>query len=440
MSFKLLAIRPLNDCNEKFLKNLEENRIYKFYNEYHFLDDDDQEISIFGKENFKNVKQVKPFENSTVPEDLFGDKINISAIVGKNGSGKSAIIELFIVSINQLSLQLKKEGKIETTANIKNAIQEAKDKKIKSEIFYQIENYFFSLTINNESFEYKCLNGKNESFTLDDFYYSEVINYSIYAYNSWEIGDWIDNLFHKNDSYQIPIVINPKRENKNSGYAGIIDINNEKYLLQQRLLSNLLKPALDGNIDFRKAGDNLVAEEVVMTEKLSKDFFYLSSKDLEVKKYNDEDDKKVFFNELKYNDSFSISFDKNNSKTPNARYNNYIEILIEIKKKFQIEDKNVNNQYKFDAYLLYKVISICEKYIIFNKFILDHKFINIDEINETSREYFQSSIDIKGFLDVEEAGLLNRLALEASKSAPCLEIGSYCGKSAVFLGTACMEN
>jgi predicted O-methyltransferase YrrM len=48
--------------------------------------------------------------------------------------------------------------------------------------------------------------------------------------------------------------------------------------------------------------------------------------------------------------------------------------------------------------------------------------------------------NIKGFLDNEEAGLLYRLALEASKSAPCLEIGSYCGKSAVFLGTACKEN
>ena len=48
--------------------------------------------------------------------------------------------------------------------------------------------------------------------------------------------------------------------------------------------------------------------------------------------------------------------------------------------------------------------------------------------------------NVKGFLDEEEAGLLYRLALEASKSSPCLEIGSYCGKSAVFLGTACREN
>ena len=48
--------------------------------------------------------------------------------------------------------------------------------------------------------------------------------------------------------------------------------------------------------------------------------------------------------------------------------------------------------------------------------------------------------NVKGFLDEEEAGLLYRLALEASKSSPGLEIGSYCGKSAVFLGTACREN
>lgn len=53
---------------------------------------------------------------------------------------------------------------------------------------------------------------------------------------------------------------------------------------------------------------------------------------------------------------------------------------------------------------------------------------------------FAKVSDVKGFLEEAEAELLYRLALEASKSAPCLEIGSYCGKSAVFLGTACREN
>jgi len=47
---------------------------------------------------------------------------------------------------------------------------------------------------------------------------------------------------------------------------------------------------------------------------------------------------------------------------------------------------------------------------------------------------------IKGFLDAEEGGCLYERALEASRRGPCLEIGSYCGKSAVYLGSACREN
>lgn len=46
----------------------------------------------------------------------------------------------------------------------------------------------------------------------------------------------------------------------------------------------------------------------------------------------------------------------------------------------------------------------------------------------------------KGFLDDEEAERLFSLALIAGKTGPCLEIGSYCGKSAIYLGTACKEN
>ena len=47
---------------------------------------------------------------------------------------------------------------------------------------------------------------------------------------------------------------------------------------------------------------------------------------------------------------------------------------------------------------------------------------------------------IKGFLDEEEGRKLYDTALQASKMGPCLEIGSYCGKSAVWLGSACREN
>lgn len=46
----------------------------------------------------------------------------------------------------------------------------------------------------------------------------------------------------------------------------------------------------------------------------------------------------------------------------------------------------------------------------------------------------------KGFLDASEGQRLYELAQSASKFGPCLEIGSYCGKSTLYLGTACKEN
>ncbi|HLN12833.1 MAG TPA: class I SAM-dependent methyltransferase [bacterium] len=45
----------------------------------------------------------------------------------------------------------------------------------------------------------------------------------------------------------------------------------------------------------------------------------------------------------------------------------------------------------------------------------------------------------KGFLVEAEGMSLYRLAVEISGSGPCLEIGSYCGRSALFLGEGCRE-
>ena len=46
----------------------------------------------------------------------------------------------------------------------------------------------------------------------------------------------------------------------------------------------------------------------------------------------------------------------------------------------------------------------------------------------------------KGFLHEDEGRCLYDIALKASRSGPCLEIGSYCGKSAIYIGTACKMN
>ena len=44
---------------------------------------------------------------------------------------------------------------------------------------------------------------------------------------------------------------------------------------------------------------------------------------------------------------------------------------------------------------------------------------------------------VKGFLDEDEGRCLYEIALKAGSKGPCLEIGSYCGKSTLYLGAAC---
>ena len=52
---------------------------------------------------------------------------------------------------------------------------------------------------------------------------------------------------------------------------------------------------------------------------------------------------------------------------------------------------------------------------------------------------FELADRIKGFLSPDEGERLHRTAALAAPLGPCLEIGSYCGKSALYLGRACQE-
>ena len=46
---------------------------------------------------------------------------------------------------------------------------------------------------------------------------------------------------------------------------------------------------------------------------------------------------------------------------------------------------------------------------------------------------------VKGFLDEEEGRALYEYTLQSAAGGPCLEIGSYCGKSTVYMGSACKK-
>ena len=46
---------------------------------------------------------------------------------------------------------------------------------------------------------------------------------------------------------------------------------------------------------------------------------------------------------------------------------------------------------------------------------------------------------VKGFLDNIEGEELVKIVKKCSNLGPCLEIGTYCGKSALLLGNACKD-
>lgn len=94
-----------------------------------------------------------------------------------------------------------------------------------------------------------------------------MVNYSFYALNAKEIGIWINPLFHKNDGYQTPIVLNPMRTND------CIDVNKERKLLSRRLQSNIFIP-IEKDRTIEDSLRNLANEKVVRTLLISYDNNY----------------------------------------------------------------------------------------------------------------------------------------------------------------------
>nr|WP_138731088.1 AAA family ATPase [Pedobacter ureilyticus] len=216
-NFKLLAIRPLSGTSPHLLKSLELNCIYRFYNDYSYDLADDNSI--------KSINYT-----STVPTNLYGKNINVSAIVGENGSGKSGLMELFYYATlicNQKHLNKGDENVLEDRINI--------------ELILQSHNELIKiLHINNENtntkkYSRKSIGGdivyeieRNQDVSNNGFdFYTNVLNYSIYGLNA-NLIPWVDLIFHKNDAYQLPIVINPFKE------LGNFDINKEYMLMQSR--------------------------------------------------------------------------------------------------------------------------------------------------------------------------------------------------------------
>ncbi|WP_433627625.1 AAA family ATPase [Chryseobacterium cucumeris] len=360
MSFKIIAIRPLSG-SEEHLKNLKPEIIY------------------YLRQDYKIKLNEIEFRNSQPNHFFSKTNIEISAIVGKNGSGKSSLTNLLVKFINNIFYYLREVGEnkdLYVVNKINNLfvevyyhIQDDKDDSIYkvslNDTSYKIE--IFRAEISNINLYKKVTDTK---FSIENFgkvfFYTQVIDYSLYSFNSLQEGDWITNIFHKNDSYQTPVVLNPFRK------RGNIDINVENILSYQRFLSNIIRKNSNKQIT-----DNLIVHKVYLSYRLSKDL------------------KKQIINEIKYN----FISGENNLPEQFATYFN-----------INIGDLDRNLKNKVRNYLIYKLNSIVIKYKEYNKFGIaireSDKFVTKDIVNLSALKAASKILKIGDLPKINETYLI----------------------------------
>jgi len=252
---RLIGIK-LERCKEKYLKkNLIEGCWYPF-GEFNVKEEPTQSNISQYKTNLKERKSnglyfIQGKNNKQI-------EVNVSCMVGKNGSGKSTIIDIMIAIINNFAATemgdryLKLYGKelVKVKGLWASLFYEEKTDSKEKEV-YEIRS------AGEETHLYMVADGtavdvKNGKSKLMEFFYTVVVSYSMYSFNTldyrnarnslkydYDISDvknsWLAQLFHKNDGYTTPIVLTPFR------LTGNIDINRENYLARQRLSALVLQ-------------------------------------------------------------------------------------------------------------------------------------------------------------------------------------------------------
>lgn len=260
----------------------------------------------------QNGENPQVNRDRSIIKDFFGPHINVQAIVGENGSGKSSIMELMYMMINNFSYMFERgHDKDRPGADSLYYIP-----GLFARLYFSLGNDVFKLEskglilslykndeilrcfIINENTDAEILNNKEIADLVDNFFYTIVTNYSIqsfiptnyihdvYYYNNNSNRDclikkqdaaydvWINSIFHKNDGYVRSVVLNPYRNN------GHIDISNELNLSKDRSCALFLwakqkgyyyfKPYVYNNLRI-KAKENFLKNKIKRFWKLNKE-------------------------------------------------------------------------------------------------------------------------------------------------------------------------
>lgn len=271
---KLIAIRPLPGCRQSALKCLQIGQMYYLCNDFRISDD-----TVSLRDEY--VRPLSP-DFFSLSKDA-SVSINISAVVGMNGDGKSSLIELMMRLLNNCAKHYRLTYK-DRLLRIDG---------IRAELYYLLDDVIYCIyesKANRHPVLAKCADISDKAkrhwkirmmpvksiSRMRDLFYTIISNYSLYAYNIKDFKEewnhdiltdnekekcWLHYLFHKNDGYRTPMTIHPYRDNGN------IDINRENELSLQRLAALYIQES-DANINsrsFRWIGEKY-ADTLILTD------------------------------------------------------------------------------------------------------------------------------------------------------------------------------
>lgn len=250
--FVVSALRIDSRCKPELRKVLKDE--YYFFNKRCMLDENDQVI-------------LNPAYYTKL--NIYGSKLNINTIVGKNGSGKSSLLEMMYRIVNNFSSLLVRNTRrgaayplyfikdlwadlYYVVNNVEDGTQLACLSCRGEEVILKVDSEdIFSLHLTGDKdklsqasiaekwdklFYTIVTNYSVQSFISRDF--EEEVSYRVYAEGKAQQKDevlWMSSLFHKNDGYLTPIVLNPYRDE-----WGNMNMDIERRLTISRLTSILI--------------------------------------------------------------------------------------------------------------------------------------------------------------------------------------------------------